>query len=102
MVKSFSIIKFSNLHEYLSILGSFLISFITKFNQHVANKKTYSIIEVARMFKTKIKYLPTRKGERYASALINDNLSNKVHKNFGKIKLKEYISNFLLSKKNWF
>ena len=66
----------------------------------IANKKTYSIIEVARMFKTKIKYLPTRKGERYASALINDNLSNKVHKNFGKIKLKEYISNFLLSKKN--
>ena len=66
----------------------------------IANKKTYSIIEVARMFKTKIKYLPTRKGERYASALINDNLSNKVHKNFGKIKLKKYISNFLLSKKN--
>ena len=51
------------------------------------------------MFKTKIKYLPKRKGERYASALINKNLSNKVHKYFGKIKLKEYISNFILSKK---
>ena len=66
----------------------------------IANKKTYSIIEVARMFKSKIKYLPTRKGERYASALINNSLSNKIHKNFGKIKLQEYISNFLLSKKN--
>ena len=65
----------------------------------IANKKTYSIIEVAKMFKTKIKYLPKRKGERYASALTNKNLSNKVHKHFGKIKLEKYISNFLLYKK---
>ncbi len=66
----------------------------------IANKKTYSIIEVAKMFKTKIKYLPKRKGERYASALTNKNLSNKVHKHFGKIKLEKYISNFLLYKNN--
>ncbi len=66
----------------------------------IANKKTYSIIEVAKMFKTKIKYLPKRKGERYVSALTNKNLSNKVHKHFGKIKLEKYISNFLLYKKN--
>ena len=66
----------------------------------IANKKTYSIIEVANMFKTKIKYLPKRKGERYASALTNKNLSNKVHKHFGKIELEKYISNFLLYKNN--
>ncbi len=63
----------------------------------IANIKTYSILEVAKMFKTKIKYLPRRKGERYASALTSSNLSNKVHKYFGKIKLKNYIENFLLN-----
>ena len=62
----------------------------------IANKKTYSIIEVAKMFQTKIKYLPKRKGERYASALSDKSLTNKVHKYFGKIKLKDYILNFLL------
>ena len=62
----------------------------------IANKKTYSINAVAKMFKTKIRYLPKRKGERYASALTNKNLSNKVYKYFGKIELKNYIQNFLL------
>ena len=61
----------------------------------ISNKKSYSILDVAKMFKTKIKYLPKRAGERYASALTNRNLSNKVHRFFGKINLKNYISDFL-------
>jgi UDP-glucose 4-epimerase len=47
------------------------------------------------MFKSKIKYSPKRAGERYASSLLNTNLSNKVHKYYGKISLKEYIGEFL-------
>ena len=47
------------------------------------------------MFKSKIKFLPKRPGERYASALINKNLSNKMHKHFGKTNLKDYIKDFL-------
>ena len=47
------------------------------------------------MFNSKIKYLPERKGERYASALTNIAMSNKVYKCFGKIDLKDYIKNFL-------
>ena len=35
----------------------------------IANHKSYSILDVAKMFGTKIKYLPKRPGERYASAL---------------------------------
>ena len=62
----------------------------------IANKKSYSILEVARMFKSKIKFLPKRSGERYASALINKNLSNKMYKHFGKINLKDYVNNFIL------
>ena len=62
----------------------------------IANKKSYSILEVARMFNSKIKFLPKRSGERYASALINKNLSNKMYKYFGKINLKDYLNNFIL------
>ena len=61
----------------------------------ISNKKSYSIIQVARMFKTKIKYLPSRPGERYASALTSMNLSNKVYKLFGKIKLKDYLDKII-------
>ena len=60
----------------------------------IANHKTYSILEVAKMFNSKIKFLSKRPGERYASELTNMNLSNKVYKYFGKINLKAYIENF--------
>jgi len=61
----------------------------------ISNKKSYTIEEVAKLFKSKIKYYPARKGERYASALTSMSLSNKVHKNFGKIQLRDYVKNFL-------
>jgi UDP-glucose 4-epimerase len=61
----------------------------------ISNKKSYSIIEVAKMFGSKIKFLPKRPGERYASALTKISLSNKVYKNYGKINLVDYINNFL-------
>ena len=61
----------------------------------IAHKKSYSVIEVAKMFKTKVKFLPKRAGERYASALANKNLSNKIYKYFGKIDLKDYVDAFI-------
>ena len=61
----------------------------------ISHKQSYSIIQVARMFKTKIKFLKKRPGERYASALTNMNLSNKVYKYFGKKNLKDYIKNII-------
>ena len=65
----------------------------------ISNRKSYSILEVAKMFKTKIVYLKKRPGERYASVLTDMNLSNKVHKKFGKIELKDYINDFLKQNK---
>ena len=66
-------------------------------NRHysVTNRKEYTIIDVAKMFNHHIKYLPTRKGERYASALTKLSLSNKIHKFYGKINLERYIKNFI-------
>jgi UDP-glucose 4-epimerase len=57
----------------------------------ISNKKSYTILQVAKMFNSEIKLLPVRRGERYASALTNMNLSNKVYKMFGKVNLREYI-----------
>ena len=61
----------------------------------ISNKKSYTILQVAKMFKTKIKFLPARMGERYASALTSMNLSNKVYKFFGKVTLDTYIKNLI-------
>ena len=61
----------------------------------ISHRESFSIIKVAKMFKRKIKYLPRRAGERYASALTNMNLSNKVYKHFGKVKLRDYIKDFI-------
>ena len=58
----------------------------------ISNKQSFSILEVAKMFKSNIKFLKKRPGERYSSALTNMNLSNKVYKHFGKKKLKDYIN----------
>jgi len=64
----------------------------------ISHKKVYTLLSAAKLFSSKIKLLPKRPGERYASALTNMNLSNKVHKRFGKIDLKDYIKEF--KKKN--
>ena len=61
----------------------------------ISNKKSYTILQVAKMFDSKIKLLSARRGERYASALTSMNLSNKVYKMFGEVKLKEYIKNII-------
>jgi len=65
-------------------------------NRHysISNKKSYSILDVAKFFNTKVVMLPARSGERYASALINNNLSNKIYQMIGKKSLKNYIMNF--------
>ena len=61
----------------------------------ISNKQSFSILQVAKMFKSNIKFLKKRPGERYSSALTNMNLSNKVYKHFGKKKLKDYINKII-------
>ncbi len=66
----------------------------------ISHKKQYSILNVAKMFRSKIKFLPPRAGERFASALTNMSYNNKVIKYYGKINLKDYITSFIKSGKN--
>ena len=57
-------------------------------------------MDVAKMFGSKIKFLKHRKGERFASALTNMNLSNKVYKHFGKVQITDYITKLKLKLKS--
>ena len=61
----------------------------------ISNKESFTILDVAKMFKSKIKFLSPRIGERYASALTTLSLSNKIHRSYGKISLRKYIKSFL-------
>ena len=86
--------KFTHIYDTIQMC---YLALKKKLNRHyiIVNKTSYSIKEVAKMFKSKIRYLPKRSGERYASALVNKNLSNKIYKYFGERKLREYINDFI-------
>ena len=63
----------------------------------ISNKKAYSILQVAKMFKSRIVLLKPRLGERYASALTKISNQNKIIQKFGKLQLKDYVSSFINS-----
>ena len=65
----------------------------------ITNTKTYSILDVAKMFKKRIIFLEPRSGERYASALTKITNNNKIIQKFGRLQLKDYVSSFIKSSK---
>ena len=67
----------------------------------ISNKNSYSILEVAKMFKSEIVLLKPRLGERYASALTKISYNNKIIQKYGNLQLKDYISSFIKSLKNY-
>jgi UDP-glucose 4-epimerase len=62
----------------------------------IASNQSCSIIKLAKLFKSKIRYLPKREGERFSSALSKRNLNNKIIRLKARIRLKDYINNFLI------
>ena len=65
----------------------------------ISHKKSYSIKDLAKMFKTKITYLKPRSGERYASALTKISNNRKIINKYGKIDLKDYVTSFIKGEK---
>ena len=65
----------------------------------ISNTKSYSILQVAKMFQSNIKFLKPRLGERYASALTKISQNNKIIQKYGKLQLKDYVSSFINSNK---
>jgi UDP-glucose 4-epimerase len=63
----------------------------------ITSKQSFSIIEVAKLFKSKIRYVPKRAGERFTSSLTKLNLNNKIIRLYAKNRLKNYVNNFLIN-----
>ena len=65
-------------------------------NRHyiIAAKKSYTVLEVAKMFNKKIKFVPKRLGERYSSSIVDKNFKNKIYIRTGKRLLIDYIKDF--------
>jgi UDP-glucose 4-epimerase len=63
----------------------------------LCSKKQYSILEIAKMFKTKIKFLPSRRGERFSSIKTNNNALN--HLGYKpNVNIHVYINNYIKNK----
>ena len=63
----------------------------------LCSKKQYTILEIAKMFKTKIKFLPPRKGERFGASIPNNNALN--HLGYKpKVNIGAYINNYIKKK----
>jgi len=61
----------------------------------ISHKKSYSIKDLAKMFKSKITYLKPRSGERYASELTKISNKRTIINKYGKIDLKDYVTSFI-------
>ena len=61
----------------------------------VANSSSYTILQLAKMFRRPIKYLDRRAGERFSSKIAKKNLDVKLVKLPAKIRLKDYITKFI-------
>ena len=66
----------------------------------ISNKNSYSILEVAKMFRSEIIYLKPRDGERYASALTKISYKNEIIQKKGNLQLKDYVSSFIKAHKS--
>ena len=63
----------------------------------LCSKRQYTILQIANMFNTKIKFLPRRDGERFGPSIPNNNALN--HLGYKpKINIKDYISSYIKKK----
>ena len=88
--------RFTHIHDTVKVCFEAFKTNKCKYYS-ISNKKSYSILQVAKMFKSKTVLLKPRLGERYASALTKISNNNKIIQKFGKIQLKDYISSFINS-----
>ena len=70
-----------------------------KYRQYsISYKKSYSIIDIAKLFKCKIKFIQHRKGERYGSSVVKKIKGNKIVNLQAKKDIKDYIDSFINKK----
>ena len=90
--------RFTHIHDTIKVCYKAFKANKSKYYS-ITNKHSFSILEVAKMFKTQIIFLKPRLGERYASALTKISQSNKIIQEYGNLQLKDYITSFIKSHK---
>ena len=63
----------------------------------LCSKEQYTILQIAKMFKTKIRFLPQREGERSSASVPNNNSLNHLGY-MPKIHIKDYINSYIKEK----
>ncbi len=86
--------RFTHIHDTVRVCYNAFKANKCKYYS-ISNKNSYSILDVAKLFKREIVFLKPRVGERYASALTKISYNNQVIQEYGKIQLKDYISSFI-------
>ena len=82
--------KFTHIYDTVDVC---ILAWKKNKNRHysISSEKSYTILEVAKLFNRKIKFLPKRRGERYKSAVVQENLNNKIINKVCKRELTDYI-----------
>ena len=85
--------KFTHIKD--TVNGCYLVWKKNK-NSHytLANNKSYKIIDVAKLFSSKIELKNERLGERYKSVVVNKISNIKIHRVKCNLSLKDYIHKF--------
>ena len=77
------------------IRGCYLAFIKGKQNEYMlCSKEQYTILQIAKMFKTKIRFLPQREGERSSASVPNNNSLNHLGY-MPKIHIKDYINSYI-------
>ena len=85
--------KFTHIDD--TVLGCYLAWKKNKnFHYSLANNKSYKIIDVAKLFSNKLKFLKPRLGERYKSVVLNKISGKKIYSFPCEKKLEDYILEF--------
>ncbi len=61
------------------------------YHYSISNNKSYSILQLAKLFSNKIKMIPERRGERFVSSVVKTIRNKKIINLNGKKSLKKYI-----------
>ena len=77
------------------VVGCYLALIKGKQNEYMlCTNKSYSIIQIAKMFKTKFRFIKSRPGDRFGSTILNNN-AKKILGFKAKKSIKDYIKNFI-------
>jgi UDP-glucose 4-epimerase len=81
------------------VKGTYLASTKTENSEfHIGSGRNYSVLEVAKMFNHKIKFIAERPGERFYS-LSNTNNAKKILNYVPKYELESYVKQFIKNNK---